>query len=468
MKHRFWTKLLGLALAFVMLVAPVATMAAEPPEGVEVTDMYSSWAELDVFMAGTAYQLGDEGTYSNFRGGLTGPKFTPVYADMAETFGVEGGFAPTDGQMTRGAVVAALYEIISGTAVPETEAAGYFINNGLIAGRGAGDNGLDKICTVEEMLVLAVRVYEHVVYKAGDDTKGFFWEVRGGANKAYLLGSIHVSDGTMYPLNKAIESAFAGAGSLAVEADIYNITALDQTLMQAMIFEMGMIDASSGKSIKDFISEDTYALMAKVFDSLGIPAEAYDQMKPWMAYMALTGVALQGGDADAALGLDMYFLMKAYASGKPVVELEGAAFQFNMFNSMSPALQENMLLGTLYAIDPTAMPGYEADGEDPAQAADSMLDGVSVLLDVVKTGDDATINEMLGGLAGTEDPLAQELNKALLTDRNKGMAEKIDQLMKAGGANGDCFVIVGALHMLGDDGLVKLLTDMGYEVRRVK
>jgi uncharacterized protein YbaP (TraB family) len=344
--------------------------------------------------------------------------------------------------------------------VDDKGAAAYFVEEKLMAGRASGDYELDKICTVEEMLVFAARAYEHIAYKADMDAKGFFWEVQGGANSVYLLGSIHISNGSMYPLSKAIEGAFAGAETLVVEANIMDMPIEEQMYL----FEVGMIAFESGKTIKNFISAETYEMYVPILETMGFSQPQYDFMKPWLATMVLESIMMADTDMEAALGLDMYLMRKASMTGKDIVELEGVKFQYDLFNALSPELQEHQLKGALNEIMAIAEAQEEADDEGE-EATNFVNEAISLLLEIVRTGDEEMLNIVLDVDALYKDPLEIEYNEVFIINRNGGMAEKIAALLEDG-EDGPYFVVVGAAHMLGREGLVNLLRSRGYTVVR--
>jgi uncharacterized protein YbaP (TraB family) len=163
--------------------------------------------------------------------------------------------------------------------------------------------------------------------------------------------------------------------------------------------------------------------------------------------------------ADTLLGMDMRFLLKAVAAGKNILELETYRLQIDMLDSFSPELQEAQLIGALLLFD------QNADTlEEQVQTAYSEF---LMLLDIIKEGDEETLGRLLGVDVEFDNPLDSEYYEKMLTNRNTGMAEKIDEYLKDGGS-GDYFVIAGAAHMLGEDGLVRLLEEMGYIVERIK
>ncbi|RLA01854.1 MAG: TraB/GumN family protein, partial [Gammaproteobacteria bacterium] len=59
--------------------------------------------------------------------------------------------------------------------------------------------------------------------------------------------------------------------------------------------------------------------------------------------------------------------------------------------------------------------------------------------------------------------LAKDFQKRVIDDRNHLMAERMQQYLQQGKA----FVAVGALHLPGEEGLLNLLEQQGYTVRRV-
>ena len=465
MNHRIIKRWVSLILTLMILAAaPVIIIADEPA----VTDIYSSWSAFDIFMAETAYRLGNEGTYSNFRGGLTRQKFAPVYDGLAEKFGIAVDFEPVQEQITRGDVVTALYGLIAGASALSDggAAATYFVENKLMGGRASGDYELDKICTVEEMIVFSVRVYEHLVYQAGEDSKGFFWDITGDTNHVYLLGSIHLSDGSMYPLSRAIENAFMKADSLAVEVDVLGMGESDY----AYLYEIGSIPFESGRTIKDFLSPETYEMYVSVFESFQVPQATYDFMKPWFATLILQGIGTTSDPTEVQLGVDMYFLRKAYASQKTIIELESSGFQYDLYNSLSPEVQERQLFEALSSFISPSQSEDEETGD--AETDHAMREAFSILLEIVKNGDEDALAVVLGVDTETEDLLDIEFTTRFFTDRNQAMAEKIVAFLsdtgEDGAGSGDYFVVAGAGHMLGRNGIVSLLAGKGYTIERIK
>ena len=464
MKMTKFARILGFVVALVLIATPVTAFASQPPAGAEITDIYNSWAEFDILMASTVYGLGNEGTYSNFRGRLLTEKFAPVYESLAEALGssAELGLEP-DSLVTRGQVVAALYALLSDESATAEEAAEYFVSKGLMNGRAPGDYQLEAVCTVQEMIVLAVRAYEHAARLAGNASVGFLWEIKGANNTVYLLGSIHLGDNAIYPLSEKIMSAFDNSANLVVEVDIAGLSEEEMTYIQAM----QLVDFENGETIADYLSEETFELFSALVEALELPEEFY-YLKPWAAHLALSVMFMSTGDAEesAAMGIDMLLLMKAYSMNKQIKELESSVFQIEMLASFSRELQELQLQALLLTI--LGDPDEPADADDLTNAELQAV--MEIMLSAIKAGDDEVFGEMMAAsrAADGDDPLSLEYSNAMWAHRDVGMAQGIAGFLESETNDGDYFVVVGAGHLFGDGCVIFLLTEMGYDVVRVR
>jgi uncharacterized protein YbaP (TraB family) len=182
------------------------------------------------------------------------------------------------------------------------------------------------------------------------------------------------------------------------------------------------------------------ALVNKTTADLGPAIEPLKKFKPWMLAIALQGLELQKAGFDPQLGLDKHFYDAAVAGGKTVEGLETIDFQISRFDEMTKEQQDRLLADTL----------KELDREKSS---------ISKLADAWKTGDTATIEQvMLKDLKN--DPA---MYQRLLVDRNRNWLPKIEALFSR---QGRAFVVVGAAHLVGPDGLVQMLKTKGYTVEQ--
>ena len=433
------------------------------------------WA-WDIFMAQNVYNLGGENIYKNLEESFAWGEFIPVYDSLAEKLGIDAYGVDTreTDLMTRDEIIIALYAFIVWSLDIENPALitafDYFVTNGLIEGRF----NIKKTCTVEEMLGLSVRVYEYIIHELGFESTGFFWQVTGGKNTVYLLGSVHIGESEMYPLNNKIEKAFDSSSHLVLERDFDSDTQADHDYY----YDKAII--KNGKTIKDYLDPEIYEIYALLCEVFGFEPDFYNYIYPWYAWLEVlsnieSGIILAGDDFEsvddiydsyfeaAILGIDYHFEFKSVFQDKDIIGLETAKSRADMLSSFSPELQEELLVEEIVYI--LYLLGFFDDmTEDPDDTPSS--DGYYDLFDIWKRGDEKALIEMNGIDVEIDDPLFAEFNYKMLTERNYQMFEKILKFLTSG--EGDYFVVVGAAHMVGSDGLVKLLTDAGYTVERIK
>ena len=98
--------------------------------------------------------------------------------------------------------------------------------------------------------------------------KLFLWEATGAKGKAYLLGSIHLAREELYPLDPAIENAFAESETLVVEVDIEK----DQAAMQGRMLAAGIY--LNGQTLEQQLPAVTVATSRSSSKRAGFPSRA--------------------------------------------------------------------------------------------------------------------------------------------------------------------------------------------------
>ncbi len=416
--------------------AEAATAAPESP---------AAWAIWDVQMAYT-YGLGNTDSYMNYGSEVQGSQLLTVAASFEEKFTItDDTKVAEEDTLSRGEVIKELFDMINLTLKLDAsskpvaeEALAYFVDNGLIKGRSNNDYALDQPCTQQEMLAFSRRAYDYLIYQLNLEATGAFWKVSDADNTVYLLGSIHVTDGSVYPMSKEILNAFTDADALVVEANILVTKEEDMAYVQQKM----MIEGDG--TIDQLLSKEVYDAYVAMVQPLGVAPEVYNKLKPWYAAMLLQSVQLT--TSYSAMGIDMYFLSMANGL-KPIVELEGVKFQIDMFDSFTKELQEAYLQGVM-------------EGEEDSD------DIIGLMLADWKAGNVEDLEEMIFsevGVTATE----KEFEEKLWVTRNANMLKNV-KLMLTEDAENDFFVVVGAGHMLNDDGIVAGLRALGYTVEQVK
>ena len=262
--------------------------------------------------------------------------------------------------------------------------------------------------------------------------KSFLWKVQSKTNSVYVLGSIHYLKKEMYPLDEKIEKAFEQSEILVVEADIANIKKEDiQKLMENAFY-------TENDNLQKNVSAETYGLVKQKLEELGASLEVANKYKPW--FLALNLVSLEAVKLgfDPNYGIDRYFLEKA-AERKKILELESLEYQFELFSALSKKDQESFLLYILKDI----------------KVLEKELDK---LVKAWSAGDEKGI-ELIMTKSIKEDKRLIPIYQKLVLERNKKMASKIEEYLKE---KETFLVIVGAGHLVGNQGIIRLLKEKGF------
>jgi uncharacterized protein YbaP (TraB family) len=265
----------------------------------------------------------------------------------------------------------------------------------------------------------------------------FLWQARTETATVYLLGSVHFMKREAYPLSPVIENAFVRSDTIAVEANINDIGQSTLAKLRAEGFYAGQ------DSIANHVSRDTYAYITGEAARLGFPVASLNRQRPWFLAMTLTSIELMKAGYNPHYGIDKYFLTKA-AGRKKVVELESIDYQIDLLAGLPDGEQESFLL---YALKDLG----------------SLVQQVDTLMAAWRTGDSARIAEILERSVGDDETL-KVIHRKILTERNRNMAKKVSGHLRS---SGTVFVVVGAGHLVGDQGIVELLRKEGFTVEQL-
>jgi len=279
-----------------------------------------------------------------------------------------------------------------------------------------------------------------VAYGQAVESKGaktFLWKIQSQTAKVYLLGSIHLLKKDFYPLNPKIEEAFDQSELIAVEANLSGSRQLDlQKLMDRALY-------GEDDSLEKHVSPETFDLIRQKAVSWGLPMPLIAKQKPWFLGLMFTSVEFLRLGYDPAHGIDQYFLTKA-SDRKKILEMEGLDEQINLLSNMSDPDQE---LFILLALKDAATRSRE----------------VEAIVRAWNTGDVPGIERILTKNVREDQRLAS-MYRILIDDRNKRMASTVEEFLKT---RGTYFVILGAGHLVGENGIVGILRKNGYTVEQM-
>ena len=267
--------------------------------------------------------------------------------------------------------------------------------------------------------------------------KTFLWKVRSKTNTVYVLGSYHLSKKEIYPLNQKIENAFDQSDILVVEANVNDIKKVDiQKFMESALYP-------ANDTLEKHLSTETYEWVKKETSGLGIPIELINKQKPWFLSMTLVSLESLKLGFDPDYGIDKYFISKAEGK-KKILELESLVYQIDLLSNLSDKDQELFLIYTLKDLN-------------------IMEQELDKLTQAWISGDTKGMETILTRSV-SEDKRLSSIFEKLIYERNRKMVSKIEDFLRTKEVY---FVMVGAGHLVGNQGIIEILKGKGYLVEQL-
>ena len=269
--------------------------------------------------------------------------------------------------------------------------------------------------------------------------KPLLWKVSDANNSLYLLGSFHMLKTSDYPLAKSTDLAFDDAEQLYFELspEEMNNPALGQKMAQAAM-------RTDGKTLQQSLSAETWKKFEASAAKNNLPAANFQSFEPWFVALILSVTEMQKVGLNPALGLDKHFMERAAKAGKPANGLETGDSQIAIFDGMSMKQQEQFL-------------------QDALDESADMKKKIDELHSTWRNADDKALFSIMAKEMNQKYP---ELYQTINLDRNKAWLPKLEAMLKDNDKD-DVMVVVGSLHLIGDDGVIKMLKTKGYKVERL-
>ena len=269
------------------------------------------------------------------------------------------------------------------------------------------------------------------------------WRIeKNGAPTSYLLGTIHSTDPRINELSDAFKAVLADVSQVALEIAGDDAEVVMARLMAEKPELFVYID---GSSLADRLDDGQMAALSKALASAGIPGPMAPMMRPWMSSMMLAIPDCERKRIGANIPvLDEKIGQLARAKGATVVSLETVESQSRALGGLPEPDQLAMLKATLAVVD-----------RIPA-----LNETITQFYLARRIGDVWRLNLALAKAASIDAKSFSSFEQAVIVKRNIGMAENALPLME----KASTLVAVGALHLVGDTGLVALFRKAGYTV----
>lgn len=261
------------------------------------------------------------------------------------------------------------------------------------------------------------------------------WEVSDPDTKVYLFGTIHLLPAAMKWRSAKLDEALSNSQELVVETIIDD---KNPTKLMSALASLGI--AKGLPPLVERVPAAKRTALAAAIRKSGVPEQAYNGMKTWMAAFLL--LANQFKELGLTGGVEGVLRNDFTARSKPIGELETNVEQLSFFDRLPESAQRNLLEGAL------------EEGSSVKRAFGGMLDAWS-------RGD-------VQGIAQTFDrdlSASPALRDTLIRERNANWSRWIERRMTEPGA---VMIAVGAGHLAGRYSVLEMLKKDGYKVRRVQ
>ncbi|HQU70566.1 MAG TPA: TraB/GumN family protein [Albidovulum sp.] len=303
-------------------------------------------------------------------------------------------------------------------------------------------------------LVPTLPVAERAAIKSAVDAtpfaRGNAWRAIRGSEVVDIVGTYHFDDERHEMVMEALRPTLDVASVLLVEAGPRETDKLaaDMTSRPDLLYIM------EGPTLPELLPDADWRLFSDAMSQRGIPAIFAAKMQPWYATMVLSTppcmmAELAEGDVR---GLDRRIIERAEERRIPIRALEPYDTAFRLFQNLPRDLQVDMIRMSLATED--------------FQAEDMMATLTRAYFD-----EDVRLTWELGRIVAKKipgmtaekvDATYAAMEEALMIRRNESWLPVIEDATR----RGRVFAAVGALHLSGEKGILKLLERAGFRIER--
>jgi len=270
-------------------------------------------------------------------------------------------------------------------------------------------------------------------FKINKNNNTLLWQVSGKDLKkpSFLFGTFHLLCKDDINFSPQLKTAIQYADTIYMELDLDD----PSTMMGGLLY----LTMKNGKSLKDFYTPGEYTKIEKYFnDSLQMPMIMFQKVKPYFLVAMLYPKMMK---CKTFSGIEEEVMKLAKQNNKEIKGLETVKFQSSIFDSIPYELQAKELLKNIDSLDK-----YKNEFDTLMQAyKNQQLNAMEELMNRSEFG-------------------MEKYENILVNYRNANWVKQLKVIMK----NESVFIAVGAGHLLGEKGLIKLLKAEGYVVEPVE
>ena len=266
--------------------------------------------------------------------------------------------------------------------------------------------------------------------------EGFIWEATSSQGEVVtLVGTMHPAPNTHILLNDKLKEILNSSDVLTVEVDVTLDNNLDKNNKSMYL--------DTGDTIENYLSQDEVTKLSEILKSYNVNIDKVKNYNSHVIAQLISNLVLGKINYNAG-STDMLLIIEAKKNKIEVDEIESMDFQIN-------------LLKDLFDWETLKLMINEYDDEyvnEELEIATNLFNNY--------VNSDIESAEKIEVLAREED---SETYNIISTERNKAMADKIDELIKDGKKR---VVAVGYRHYVGEDSVLDFLEEKGYTIEKLE
>ena len=262
------------------------------------------------------------------------------------------------------------------------------------------------------------------------------WKVTSDKSTLYIGGTIHLLTADDYPLPDVYETAYQASSKVIFETnmEVMRRPSFKKNLEAEMLYK-------GGKTIDQALQPETYQKLETYLESRNIPIAAVRSLKPSALAVSLSVVELKHL-GFTSIGVDQFYTNKAIEDEKPRGWLEEPEQQIALISDLNVQDDNQMIEYALSEIE-------------------DMSETINSLRESWRTGDMKTMEALEQTELKRDYP---EIYNTLLVRRNERWMPQIEVMLDNKEVE---FVMVGAMHLAGEDSLLNTLKNKGYQVEKL-
>ncbi len=273
--------------------------------------------------------------------------------------------------------------------------------------------------------------------------EGRLWKIeKAGLKPSYLFGTMHMTDPRVIDLTPQAKTAYDGADTVVIETT----EILDEAkASQSLLAKPDLMMFTDATTLSSLVDPKDLPVFEKGMVDRGMPLAAINKMKPWMimGIVALPACEMARKNSGAPF-LDIKLAKDAQSAGKKIEGLETMLEQVTAINSLPMKMSVQNLVETIKL----------------GSKVDDVMETMIVLYTEGKIGAIMPLAKNIATDTKISDADYNDFEEKLINIRNQTMATRADKILEQGNA----FIAVGAMHLVGDKGLVEKFRAAGYTV----